>query len=245
VTVLLALASPELCALALRRPPPDGPEDAVRVILGGTAAMGLDVLCAPWDRRAEVDSVGDELAGGRSSSGDRLHEVDTIAGWLASSPDDRPVVGPVSGPLWLGADVGGDDAQAALDVASDFVADRVRRLSELGVDHVVVFEAGDGGALGGDAAAEAHTPVLRLARHFGVALTLVALDEAVPASALGYDRWVSPSGGTDDLGFLPATSLEDRSPSGGPPAGSLVTEYLLPHVAPARVRAVATSAGRT
>ena len=95
------------------------------------------------------------------------------------------------------------------------------------------------------AAGSGFTPVLRLARHFGVALTLVALDEAVPASALGYDRWVSPSGGADDLGFLPATALQDRSPSGGPPAGSLVTEYLLPHVAPARVRAVATSAGRT
>jgi len=245
VTALLALASPELCAVALRRSSPAGPEDAVRVILDGSAAMGLESLCGPWDHDAEVESVADELAGAPRSSEGRLRQLDTVTGWLANSPGGRPVVGLVSGPVWLGAEAAGDDAQAALDVASDFVADRFRSLCELGVRHVVVLEAGDGRAVGGGAAAEAHTPVMRLARHFGVPVTLVALDEAVPASDLGYDRWVSPSGGSDDLGLLTAASLRDRSPSGGARAGSLVTEYLLPEVEPARVREVAASRGRS
>jgi len=245
VTALLALVSPELCALALRRPPPAGPEDAVRVILAGSAAMGLDVLCGPWDHDAEVAGIADELAGVPGSSEDRLRELDTVTGWLANSPGGRPVVGLVSGPLWLGAEAAGDDAQAALDVASDFVADRVRSLCELGVRHVVVLEAGDGRAVDGGAAAEAHTPIMRLAHHFGVPVTLVALDETVPASDLGYDRWVSPSGGSDDLGLLTAASLQDPSPPGGPRAGSLVTEYLRPEVEPTRVREVAASTGRS
>lgn len=240
MSALLALASPELCAVALRRPAPDGPEDAVRVILDGTAAMGLDALCGPWDHEAEVAAVVEELSGAPGSSAERLRQVDTVTEWLVGSPGGRPVVGVVSGPVWLGRATGDEDEQGALDIASDFVADRVRSLCELGVRHVVVLEAGEGDA---SAAAEAHTAVTRLARHFGVPVTLVALDDAVPAADLGYERWVTPSTGSGDLGLVTADALRD--PSGpAPRAGSLVTDYLPPEVEPARVREVAASAGR-
>ena len=238
MSALLALASPELCAAALRRPAPAGPEDAVRVILDGSAAMGLDAVCGPWDHEAEVAAVAGELSGAPGPSAERLREVDTVTEWLVRSPGGRPVVGVVSGPVWLGRDTGADDPQDALDAASDFVAERVRALCELGVGHLVVLETGDGDTT---AAAEAHTAVTRLAQHFGVPVTLVALDDAVPAGDLGYDRWVSPSAGSDDLGLLTAAAL--RCPTEPAlPAGSLVTDYLPPEIEPARVREAAAAA---
>ena len=73
------------------------------------------------------------------------------------------------------------DPQDALDEASDFVAGRVRRLCQLGVAEVVVLERSGEAVAATGAAAEAHTAIARLGRHFGVPVTLVALDDAVPA----------------------------------------------------------------
>jgi hypothetical protein len=129
---LLALASPELCAAALRQPVPTAPEDAVRVIGAGSTAMGLDVVCTPWDHEAESVGVRGMLDPTRAGDGELLDWSGTVTGWLVATPDRRPVVGVVSGPLWLSMTVRREDpelgAQDVLDESSDFVADRVRRL---------------------------------------------------------------------------------------------------------------------
>jgi hypothetical protein len=238
---LLALASPALCAAALRQPPPTEAEETVRVILDGSAAMGLTVVCGPWDHAAEVDGVRDELGGAPSPSSERLGAGDTVTGWLVGSPGVSAVVAPVSGPLWLAAEADAGDPQDALDAASDFVADRVRALCELGVAHVVVLEASGGRTVDAAAAAEAHTPIARLARHFGVPVTLVALDDAVPAGALGYERWTSPEAGSGDVRLVTADSLRDARPEPGATDAVVVTDYLTTAVEPAQVRELAAA----
>jgi hypothetical protein len=251
MTTLLALASPELCAAALRQPPPTSPEDAVRVICDGATAMRLDVVCAPWDHEAEAAGVRAKLGASSADTSDWLAWAATVAGWLVATPDDRPVIGVVSGPLWLSATVRREhprlDPQDALDEASDFVAARVRTLCELGVAQVVVLErAGDDAAEPG-AAAEAHTAIARLGRHFGVPATLVALDDAVPAGDLGYGRWVSPSRGAAGLALVATASLRDGAARSRDHVECVVTEYLRADVTPGAVRDVAgtvTSTGR-
>src|SRR6185436_18472164 len=93
MTTLLALASPELCAAALRQPVPASAEDAVRVIGAGATAMGLDVVCTPWDQAAEAAAVRARLGAGPSGDDGRLEWADTVTRWLVATPDHRPVVG--------------------------------------------------------------------------------------------------------------------------------------------------------
>jgi hypothetical protein len=118
------------------------------------------------------------------------------------------------------------------------VAARVRALCELGVAEVVVLERGPGEELDAAVAADAHTAAVRVAAHFGVPVTLAALDGRVPAEALGYERWVSPAGGSGGWVLAPATWLDTTDP---PPAGAsrVVTEYLGRDVRPAAVRVAA------
>ncbi len=244
---LLALASPELCAAALREEPPGAPEDAVRVILEGSAAMGLTVVCGPWDHHAEVDGVRASLGLPAAVAAETLEGADTVTGWLVGSPGAPPVAAPVSGPLWLAVEARRRepaDPQEVLDAAADLVADRVHRLCELRVAHLVVLEASGDRTVDPAAAVEAHTPVARLAHHYGVAVTLVALDDEVPAASLGYERWTTPTTGSDGLVLVRGVSLRDgRSRHVEREARELVTDYLAPGVEPAWVRDVAACAG--
>ena len=175
--------------------------------------MTLDVVCTPWDHEAEVAGVRGMLDPDRASDSESLDWSAAVAGWLVATPDRRPVVGVVSGPLWLAATVRREDPeldpQDALDEASDFVAGRVRRLCQLGVAEVVVLERAGESVSDPGAAAEAHTAIVRLGRHFGVSVILVALDDAVPAGDLGYEHWVSPNRSAGDLVLVSAASLRD------------------------------------
>jgi hypothetical protein len=205
--------------------------------------MTLDVVCTPWDHEAEVAGVRGMLDPNRASDGERLEWSAAVAGWLVATPDSRPVVGIVSGPLWLSATVRREDPeldpQEALDEASDFVAGRVRRLCQLGVAEVVVLErAGETGSESG-AAAEAHTSIARLGRHFGVPVILVALDDAVPAGDLGYEYWVSPNESAGDLVLVSAAALRDGTARSLEGPARAVTEYLPADVSPEAVREMA------
>ena len=249
MTAFLALASPELCAAALRQPAPSSPEDAVRVIGEGATAMSLDVVCAPWDHDAEVAGVRAMLDAGAAGDSVRLDWAGTVTGWLVATPDRRPVIGVVSGPLWLSAAVRREapelDPQDALDEASDFVAARVRTLCELGVAEVVVLERGDEVVAEPGAAPEAHTAIARLGRHFGVPVTLVALDDAVPAEDLEYERWVSPGRGAGGLALVSAVSLQSGAAGSFDGVERVVTDYLRADVTPGAVRDVANTVART
>jgi hypothetical protein len=248
MTTLLALASPELCAAALRQPVPASAEDAVRVIGAGATAMGLDVVCTPWDQAAEAAAVRARLGAGPAGDDGRLEWADTVTRWLVATPDHRPVVGVVSGPVWLAvgaANDGSSDPQEALDEASDFVAARVRTLCELGVAQVVVIERGGAGATPEPgAAADAHTAIARLGRHFGVAVTLAALDDGVPAEDLGYERWVSPGAAASGLALVAASALGRVAQGGLGGVECVVTEYLHADVTPEAVREAAGSVRR-
>ena len=244
----LALASPELCAAALRQPAPSSPEDAVRVIGQGATAMGLDVVCAPWDHEAEVAGVRAMLDAGRGAGSEWLEWAGTVTGWLVATPDQRPVIGVVSGPLWLSAVWDEDrqlDPQDVLDEAADFVAARVRTLCELGVAEVVVLERSDEAVAQSGPAAEAHTAIARLGRHFGVPVTLVALDDAVPARDLGYERWVSPARGAGGLALVSTASIRDGAAGALAGVECVVTEYLHADVTPGAVRKIAGTVAGT
>ena len=249
MTRLIVLASPELCAAALRRPTPTSPEDAVRVIGEGATAMTLDVVCTPWDQEAEVAGVRGMLDPDRASDSESLDWSAAVAGWLVATPDRRPVVGVVSGPLWLAATVRREDPeldpQDALDEASDFVAGRVRRLCQLGVAEVVVLERAGESVSDPGAAAEAHTAIARLGHHFGVSVILVVLDDAVPAGDLGYEHWVSPNRSAGDLVLVSAASLRDGTARSLDGAAGAVTEYLHADVPPEAVREVVGAVTRS
>jgi hypothetical protein len=246
---VLVLASPELCAVALRQPAPTSPEDAVRVVGEGSTAMTLDVVCAPWDHEAEVAGVRGMLDPDRASDSESLDWSAAVAGWLVATPDRRPVVGVVSGPLWLAATVRREDpdldAQDALDEESDFVAGRVRRLCQLGVAEVVVLERTGESASDPGAAAEAHTAIARLGRHFGVSVILAALDDAVPAGDLGYEHWVAPNSSAGGLVLVSAASLRDGTVRSLGGAVGAVTEYLPADVPPEAVREVVGAVARS
>ena len=159
------------------------------------------------------------------------------------------MIGVVSGPLWLSAAVRREapelDPQDALDEASDFVAARVRTLCELGVAEVVVLERGDEVVAEPGAAPEAHTAIARLGRHFGVPVTLVALDDAVPAEDLEYERWVSPGRGAGGLALVSAVSLQSGAAGSFDGVERVVTDYLHADVTPGAVRDVANTVART
>ncbi len=209
----------------------------------GATAMTLEVVCTPWDHEAEVAGVRGMLDPDRASDSESLDWSAAVAGWLVATPDRRPVVGVVSGPLWLAATVRREDPeldpQDALDEASDFVAGRVRRLCQLGVAEVVVLERTGEAVWDPGAAAEAHTAIARLGRHFGVSVILVALDDAVPAGDLGYEQWVSPNRSAGDLVLVSAASLRDGTAGSLDRAARAVTEYLHADVPPEAVREVA------
>lgn len=149
----------ERCASALGRPVPDDVDDLVRVIVDGSAALGLSELAGPWGHELDVAGGGFEL-------------VDEVARCLVALPRRPPVVLYASGPVWVAGGEGDDRALELdqLDDAVDVVAARIRVLADIRPDRIEVVEPSGEHTAG--PGLEAHQTLHRIAAHFGIPFTI-------------------------------------------------------------------------
>jgi hypothetical protein len=242
VTTFVALVAPDVYAAALRQPPPADPDATVRVISEGARALGLPTLCVPWRPDTEVDAIRADLTAAGGDDG-RLAAVDETARWLCATPGHPPVVGVVSGPMALAAAAAvDDDLREAVDAAADIAAQRVRALAEAGVDRLVVVDR-TGPGTPSDLARDAHAPLVRLAAHFGIPVTLIALYDVLAAGDMGYPAWASPNGGSKGARLLTRDELADldrvAAVTDAAGDGVVFTEWLSADVEPDVVRRAA------
>ena len=149
----------ERCAAALSRPAPVDVDDVVRVLVDGSAALGLSELAGPW--RHDLDVAGR----GR-------HHFDEVARALVALPRRLPVVLYVSGPVWVAASSSSNGTydQDQLDDAVDLVAARIRTLAAIRPDRIAALEPQGEHTEGPEL--EAHQTIRRVAAHFGIPFTI-------------------------------------------------------------------------